>query len=203
MGIFSTNSSFYQFMVRLWDVVKLNFLWLICSLPIVTIGPATIALYTVTLKMVDDQEGHVVTQFIKAFKGNLKQGIPLGLIYLITSYLCYLNFELFNKIEGNPMVFLIAAFVILAVGLVHLTYAFPLAARYHSSLKDILMNASAITFKYAIRTLALWLTVFVLIVLFMFNTTLMFIGFLIGPVAICLTISGFSMWIFKDIQLNH
>ena len=43
------------------------------SLPIFTIGATTCAAFSVTLKMVDDEEGYVGKMFIKAFKENLKQ----------------------------------------------------------------------------------------------------------------------------------
>ena len=79
MKFFSTDSPLYRFLTRLWDMIKLNFLWLVFSLPVVTMGAATVAAYSVTLKMVDEREGYVGRQFIKAFKENWKQGIPLGL----------------------------------------------------------------------------------------------------------------------------
>ena len=81
MKFFSTDSPLYRFLTRLWDMIKLNFLWLVFSLPVVTMGAATVAAYSVTLKMVDEREGYVGRQFIKAFKENWKQGIPLGLIF--------------------------------------------------------------------------------------------------------------------------
>lgn len=52
-GFFSTDSKLYRFMSRLTDLVKLNLMWLIFSLPIITLGISTIAAYTVTLKMAE------------------------------------------------------------------------------------------------------------------------------------------------------
>ena len=63
-------------------LLKLNFLWLLFSLPIVTIGASTAAAFSVTLKMVDEREGYIAKQFWTAFQGNLKQGIPTGLLNL-------------------------------------------------------------------------------------------------------------------------
>ena len=104
MKFFSTDGSLYKFLTRLWDMIKLNLLWILFSLPIVTMGAATVAVYSVTLKMVDDTEGYVGRQFIKAFKENWKQGIPMGLLAIFCSYVVYLDFEMFNKIEGNPII---------------------------------------------------------------------------------------------------
>ena len=49
-------------------MIKLNFLWLICSLPIVTIGVSTIAAFTITLKMVEEKEGYIARAFLKRLK---------------------------------------------------------------------------------------------------------------------------------------
>ena len=86
MKFFSVDGALYKFLSRLWDMVKLNFMWLLFSLPVVTVGAATVAAYSVTLKMVDEQEGYVARQFVKAFKENWRQGIPMGLLALFCSY---------------------------------------------------------------------------------------------------------------------
>ena len=65
MSFFSPEGAFYQFISRLWDMVKLNLMWLLFSLPIITIGPATVAAFSITMKMVDESEGYVARQFVK------------------------------------------------------------------------------------------------------------------------------------------
>ena len=59
MKFFSVDGALYKFLTRLWDMIKLNLMWLLFSLPVVTVGAATVAAYSVTLKMVDEQEGYV------------------------------------------------------------------------------------------------------------------------------------------------
>ena len=93
MKFFGINSRLYKFMDTLWTVLKLNFIWVIFSLPIVTIGPSTIAAFSVTLKMAANEEGKIFSQFFKSFKQNFKQGLIIGLITLAVAYSCYLNFE--------------------------------------------------------------------------------------------------------------
>lgn len=190
-------------MMVLWDVVKLNFMWLVFSIPIITIGASTTAAYTVTLRMVEGTEGSVIKQFMEGFKQNWKQGGILGIITLIVAYCAYINFELFNKIENNPILFLIAGIFITFFGLVHLVYAFPILARYHNSLWKTIDNAKEVTFKYVFRTFGLWLLIALLCVLFIWNLTLMFIGLLIAPVSIFLTVSSFASKSFKQIEKDR
>ena len=77
MALFNMNSGFFKFINRLLDVLFLNFLWIICSLPIVTIGAATCAAFSISLKMVDDEEGYIGKAFFKEFKKNLAQSFFL------------------------------------------------------------------------------------------------------------------------------
>ena len=119
---------------------------------------------------------------------------------MAAAYLAYLNMEFFNKIENNPVLFLIAAIIIIFAGLVYFTYAFALCARYHNSIINTLKNSAAISFKFFGRTVFLWFIIAVLIGLFMFSSTLLYIGILIGPVSVMLTISGFAIQFFRKID---
>lgn len=200
MKFFSVDGALYKFISRFWDMIKLNFLWLLFSLPIVTMGAATVAVYSVTLKMVDESEGYVARQFIKAFKENWKQGIPLGLIALFCSYVVYLDFEMFNKIEGNPTILLVFGIISAFVFGMALIYAFPLSARYENTLIGTLKNSVNIATRYLLRTLVLVFVLAVEVVLFLFNQTTMIFGILIGPACIMLTISGFALYFFREIE---
>ena len=107
MKFFSVDSPLYRFLNKLLDVLKLNFMWLLFSLPIVTIGASTVAAMYVALKMTDDEEGYIGKQFVKAFKENWKQGTVLWLITIVAVYAIYLDFQLFEVVEDNPIIFLI------------------------------------------------------------------------------------------------
>jgi uncharacterized membrane protein YesL len=203
MKFFGINSKLYKFMDTLWTILKLNFIWVIFSLPVVTIGASTIAAFSVTLKMAANEEGKIFTQFFKSFKMNLKQGIILGLITLAVAYACYMNFELFNKLEGNPIIFLIAGIVIFFVGLANFTYVYPLLARYDNSIWRSFQLSREITYKYFFRTILLWIVVAFLNVMFLFNEILFFIGLLIGPATIFYAISGFARRIFNEIEKEN
>lgn len=200
MKFFSVDGALYKFISRLWDMIKLNFLWLLFSLPIVTCGAATVAAYSVTLKMVDETEGYVGRQFIKAFKENLKQGIPLGLLAIFCSYVVYLDFELFNKLEGNPIIFSIFGIVAIFIFGMAFIYAFPLSARYENTLLGTLKNSIKIAIRYFVRTIFLVVILAIEVFIFMFNTTTLFFGILIGPACIMLTISGFAIYFFRQIE---
>ncbi|MDE5678840.1 MAG: DUF624 domain-containing protein [Lachnospiraceae bacterium] len=200
MKFFSVDGALYKFLTRLWDMIKLNFMWLLFSLPIVTVGAATVAAYTVTLKMVDEQEGYVARQFVRAFKENWRQGIPMGLLALFCSYAVYLDFELQRVTEGNSTMFLIFGIIAAFVFGMSFIYAFPLSARYENTLIGTLKNSVNIATRYFLRTLLLVAVLAVEVIIFIFNYTTLLIGALIGPACIMLTISGFALHFFKEIE---
>ena len=200
MKFFSVDGALYKFLSRLWDMVKLNFMWLLFSLPVVTVGAATVAAYSVTLKMVDEQEGYVARQFVKAFKENWRQGIPMGLLALFCSYAVYLDFELQRVAAGDSTMFLIFGIVAAFVFGMSFIYAFPLSARYENTLKKKKKNSVNIATRYFARTLLLVAVLAVEVIVFIFNYWTLFFGILIGPACIMLTISGFALHFFKEIE---
>jgi len=64
---------------RLGSVLILNLLWLICSIPVLTVGAATAAAYQTSRKYVLKGEGGILAVFFTAFKANIKQATILGL----------------------------------------------------------------------------------------------------------------------------
>ena len=200
MKLFSVDGPLYNFFSRLLDMIKLNFLWLLCSLPIVTIGASTAAAFAVTLKMVDEREGYIAKQFFAAFKANLKQGIPTGLLNLFFVYALYLDFQLFHAVEGNPIYFLILGIVGSVMCFGYFIYAYALMARYENTFLKTLKNSMDISVKYFGRTIMVAVVLAVEIVVFSFTTTTIFLGLLIGPAVMFLAISGPALYIFRDIE---
>ena len=200
MKFFSTDGPLFHFLSRLLDMLKLNILWVLCSLPLVTIGASTAAAFSITLKMVEDKEGYVAREFWAAFKGNLKQGIPAGILNIVFAYALYLDFQLFHAVEGNPIWFLILgiAGTVMCVG--YFLYTYALMARYENTLLATIKNSMEISIKYFGRTMFLVVILLVELMIFFFNTTTLFLWVLIGPAVLFLTISGPAMYIFKDIE---
>lgn len=200
MKFFSVDSPLYRFMFKALDVLKLNFMWLLFSLPIITIGASTVAAMSVALKMTDDEEGYIGRSFVKAFKENWKQGTLLWIITVIAVYAIYLDFQLFEAVEGNPIVFLIVGMVSIAIVIVALIYSYPLLARYENTLFNTIQNSIDISRKYFGRTLALVIVVAFETLIFRFNMTMLFFGIIFGPGFIIFTIAAFSKRVFQEIE---
>lgn len=200
MKFFSVDSPLYKFISTFWEIVKLNFFWLVFSLPVVTIGASTTAAFSVGLKMADGSEGYIFKAFLEAFKENWKKGIPLGLLNLLIAYAAYLDFELFNKIEGNPIICLMMGILAAVIGVTGFMYAYALLARYENSFINTMKNSFEIYTRYFGRSVAMTLIVALELAVMFWNTTTMYFMILIGPACIIYTISAGALYIFKDIE---
>ena len=203
MKFFSVDSPLYKFMNRLMDVFKLNCMWLLCSLPIVTMGAATTAAYTITLKMVKDEEGYIAGPFWKEFKANLKKGSILGVIGMVASYAVSLDFQLYHAAKHHNIMFLIIGVVGVYLIFMHMVYAFPLMARYENSIINTMRNSYSIAAKFLGRTAFLAVLLVIEMAIIMWNLTTMFAGVLIGPACIICTISGFANTFFEVIEREN
>lgn len=199
-GFFSIDSKLYRFMSKLTDLVKLNIMWLVFSIPIVTVGISTIAAYTVTLKMAEGDEGYIGRDFLKAFKENWKQGIPMSFITLLCAWSVYLDFQIYNAVEENAFVFLIIGIVTAYVFTFSLLYVYPLLARYENTILNSLKNSFRIGMKYFLRSLLLLFLSALEIVIMFFNYYTVIIVVIVGPAFLMLTVSTFAMVIFRDLE---
>lgn len=200
MALFNINSGFIKFINRLLDVLFINLLWIICSLPIVTIGASTCAAFSITLKMVDDEEGYIGKTFFKAFKQNFKQGTLMWLITAPCVYMLYLLWQMVIKSEDINAIVIIGVILLTAIAISINLYSYPLIARYENSLKKIIKNSFGICVQFFIKTLILIAVVAVEIIIIMWNRWTLLAGIIIGPEFIIYTISGVSKKIFLQIE---
>ena len=54
------------------DIVTAGLLWLLCSLPVVTIGAASAALYYSVVKCIRHERGRLVKSFFAAFRRDFR-----------------------------------------------------------------------------------------------------------------------------------
>ena len=74
-GVFNPDSPMMRALGVVWDLIVLNLLFLVCCIPVVTIGPAITALHYVTTKMAGEKDGTpVVGNFFQVIPGKFPPG---------------------------------------------------------------------------------------------------------------------------------
>ena len=146
---------FFQFLSRVGDLIILNFLFMVCCIPVVTIDAAQAALYKVVMDMHYDQEAGMFKGFFKAFKDNFKQSTVVWIIELIVlvSLVCDAMLVLTFFPGSNVMYVLLGvlAFLVLCV----CAHMIPLLIRYQNSLRQHLSNAMVLAVIRLPRTVAM------------------------------------------------
>lgn len=202
--LFGVDSGLYKFMSRLWDMIKLNFMWVLCSIPIITMGAATTAAFSITLKMVDEEEGYICGPFWKEFKANIKKGSIMGVILLVASYALYLDFQFFKLEKQSGFIFLGIFVIGVILTITHFIYAFPLQARYENTIINTMRNSFRISLKYIPKTVFLCIVLLIeYIIFYQVSWTFLFFGLLMGPACLILTISGFARQFFRNIEREN
>ena len=142
-NLFHYENPFIQFLVRVGDLMILNALFILCSLPVVTLGASLTAMHRVTQNMLFEQEEPIIKSFFRAFRQNFKQSTLAWLVELvvIVSLVCdvLLVMAYFNGGLAKAMYILVAVLAILVVGV--FSYLMPLIARYENGMRQQVNNA--------------------------------------------------------------
>lgn len=147
-NLFSPERGIYKVMTRIYQLLLLNILFILTSIPIFTIGASLCAAYGTSYKLQKGDEENLFKTYFKQFKANFKQGslLWLGVVAVFSSiYLGYPSLKSF--FATFPAVFYIFAFV-LGIFLLTLLYLFPMTAKFSSSLGQLVTNSLILTLKH-------------------------------------------------------
>lgn len=135
---------FELFISRFWDIIKLNILFIIYCIPIVTIGPAFGAMTSITMSMVQNKHVFIFSDFHEAFKANWKQSLICSLISAILFILINISIPFYFRLaQSNSLfytIFFFSIFITVIFGLSWL-YIYPLLTIVSLSIKNIFKNA--------------------------------------------------------------
>ena len=155
MNIFSSDGWFSRIFGTIGDIIIVNFLFLICSIPIVTIGASMSAMYYTLLKKQRTGEyGGIFKTFFKGFKDNFKQSTGAWLIFLFCTFAFSLDFNLFGKggpQENKAIYYSCMIFFILTCFIA--IYLFPVISAFENNLKDLILQSIFLAAKNFIFTI--------------------------------------------------
>ena len=138
------NNKFFKLGGRLGDLMALSGLWLLYSLPIVTIGASTAALYYGVNKCFVKGSDQPAKEFRHSFRDNAKQGILLSIIYII--FCGFIVFDIAASFKGIggiqlPKNYRMFAYVLILPVVFTLFFIFPYISRFSADTKTALRNS--------------------------------------------------------------
>lgn len=156
-NLFSLDNPFIQFLARVGDMILTNALFIICSIPIVTIGASIAALNKVMQQLVIEEERGVFKTFFAAFRENFKQATISWLAVIVFFFGMACNLLLVaNYLTGTlALVCKVLLILVMVLMVAMASYLFPLIARYENTLRQHTINACILSVIKLPKTLLL------------------------------------------------
>lgn len=181
-NIFNMDSKLMGYLRVFTNLLWLNILTVICSLPIITIGVSFTAMHTVLFQIRKNDEDSITRNFFKAFKENLIQSTIIWMIYLIYYGVLLFNFNLIaNQVLILPNLIIWVLFFLLMVTTISLVWVFILQSHYRNSIFTTVKNSFIIAIANLGSTIVMLLLFIAPFVLLFFMGNLepivLFLGF--------------------------
>ena len=158
-GFFNYDNDIWRFIGRLADIMVLNLLWIVFSLPLLSFGISTTALYYCTLKIVKDEDDGNIRMFIRSFKKNWREGLIIWLILLPILLILLLDHRFFTEVFSDNTVlrFFLRGITdaLLLLWCFVFLYVWPLLSRYENSWKKTLILALLMSIRHLPYTLGM------------------------------------------------
>lgn len=204
--LFNEDSVLVRILTLIANIMFLNLLFILCCLPIVTIGASVTALYSITLKMVTNRDKYIVRGFLQAFKNNFKQSTVIWLIMLFAGVLLIGDWYLANNMKLSIMETLNYVFAFLGfVYLMILSYVFPIQSKFENKISSTIINAAIIGIAHFLPYTLLIMIINAIPIAFLWLNA----DALLYLVIPFMLLAGFSSiayansWIFKRIFAKH
>lgn len=183
--IFDPDSDIMALLTAFGDLIIANVLWILTSMPIVTLGASTAALYSVVHSPSGNHfSSSVVRNYFHAFRRNFRQGTLLFLILLLPTALAAVNAVILvqGMLDGSLILYFICALPM--APLVFLwSYVFPLIAWYDNTVWGTLKNALLISLSNLPVSILIGLVNLAIPALYLWNPMLFLRGMVIWALA--------------------
>ena len=189
------DSKFMQLCGKFVALFKINFLWLLCSVPLVTLGASTCAMLT-ALTALRREEDCGAKAFFGAFRRYFGKATVLWLLMAFAGAVLALDYRLvaYMDFPGRMAVIVLICFCILALMLVA-GLIFPLLVRYPGTVRDTVVNAVLLSIAHLPKMLLVTaMNLLPLLLLVLLPRVVLFFGFL-WPVC------GFSLVALYDLKV--
>lgn len=103
------QSRFHSVVSALIDMIWAGFLWLLCSLPLLTIGASSTALYYVTVKCIRHERGSLTKSFFRSFRENFRQATLLWLLLVFYVLIGLADIRILGSMgvqQSNPLYYI-------------------------------------------------------------------------------------------------
>lgn len=180
----------FKGMEKVADLCIINLLFVLCSLPVLTLGASATAMHY-TLRRWHEDTGNIVKDFFHAFRLNFRQSTVLWLVFLVLAAALICNYWLVSGWTGTLyQVVMVMLMVVSALLIMWVSVCFPFLARFDNTTSQIAKNALLIALISPARTLIAAVVNLLPVALAVLIPGVFLIGSVLWLVLLC-SVSGF------------
>jgi uncharacterized membrane protein YesL len=165
MKFLSYDSKFSQLLIKVCYACWLNLLWFICSIPVVTMGAATTALYDATLRIASEEDTNVTKHFFDALRRNFKQATRIWLVMLAVAIVMGVDAYAVLRLRATStgaiaIMWTLNLALLISATLVYVIisiYLYPLIAKFENTDFNMLKNALLLGLRYLFCSIMVFL----------------------------------------------
>jgi uncharacterized membrane protein YesL len=154
--LFSPDSDLMRGLTKLADVMILNFLFIVTSLPVVTLGASLTALNFTAMRIGSGECVSVSSDYFRSFRTNFRQATLIGLVLALLAGVLAAWYVVLNSFALDPLaeLCLLALWYVLAFNFaVMALFVFPYLAMFEGRTRDVLRNARLMSWKHPFTSL--------------------------------------------------
>lgn len=155
-SLFHCDNPLIVMLNKVGNMMLVSLFWLIACVPLVTIVPASAALYHTTAKVIRGSGNGVAADFFSALRENLKQGTVLSLLAAGAWFVLYtcldFGWQLRRSAFGTAYFAVAALLCLLAAGVC--MFLAPVLSRFAGRVPQLLRLAAYLALRHPLR--ALW-----------------------------------------------
>ncbi len=178
-----------QGLTKVADLIILNFITVICFIPVITIGASLTAMHFVALKIVRDEESSIIKTFFRSFKENFKQATILWILHILVIALLAYDFAIIRYAAvGLPSWAGMALLCVTGVVFLLTLHIFPLQAKFVNKIGQTIKNSVLIgimTFPKTILMGIIWVIPVLITIQFPVLMPLVILFGVSGPAYLC------------------
>ena len=150
-GFFNPDNWLWKFFGKAFDFFGLSCMWLLSSMFIVTVGPASIACYDACAHCLWGKEPNMAKRFFSTLKRELVPGILITLIWGVIFFVLWTGFQIIGQM-GQPLLKVVYYFSML-VPVGALCWLIPIQSRFVYNIGQLHKMAFLFALKHLPTTL--------------------------------------------------
>ncbi len=153
---FNSDSPIMRFLTKVMDLMLINLCFLVSCIPVITIGASLAAMFSVTLRLVRNEDGPIVAGYWDSWRSNLKQGIAAFAAAAVLAAMLYFDLLMIRQMQGagslQTVLYVILCIVTILIASC-LLFLFPYIARFQDTLFTAVVNSGKLAALHPVYTL--------------------------------------------------